>query len=209
MTLNRLLRRVRACTLCVPGLPLGARPILQAAASARLLIIGQAPGRKVHETGVPWDDASGERLRQWLAMDRATFYDPERVAIVPMGLCYPGRHPAGGDRPPRGECAPLWHAPLLEHLCGVEHTLLIGHHAQRHYLGASRKTTMTETVRSFRDYGPRFLPLPHPSWRSVPWMRSNPWFEQIVLPELRLIARRAVRPAPAGRERGRARPSAF
>lgn len=209
MPLNRLLHRVRACTLCVPALPLGARPILQAAASARLLIIGQAPGRTVHETGVPWDDASGERLRHWLAIDRATFYDAARVAIVPMGLCYPGRNPTGGDKPPRGECAPMWHAPLLEHLCAVEHTLLIGYHAQRRYLGAAGKTTMTETVRSFRDYGPRFLPLPHPSWRSVPWMRNNPWFEQTVLPELRLIAGRAVRPRPASREHGRDRPSAF
>lgn len=192
MPLNRLLREVRACTVCQADLPLGARPVLQVATSARLLIVGQAPGRKVHETGVPWDDASGERLRAWMAIDRSVFHDAARVAILPMGLCYPGRAPAGGDRPPRPECAPLWHDRLLRHLPVVEHILLVGHHAQRFHLGAARKATMTDTVRSFREYAPRFLPLPHPSWRSVVWMRTHPWFEATVLPELRRIVHAAT-----------------
>jgi uracil-DNA glycosylase len=193
MPLNRLLREVRACTVCAADLPLGARPVLQVATSARLLIVGQAPGRKVHETGVPWDDASGERLREWMAIDPSTFHDAARVAILPMGLCYPGRAPAGGDRPPRPECAPLWQERLLRQLPAVEHTLLVGHHAQRFHLGTTRKASMTDTVRSFRDYAPRFMPLPHPSWRSVVWMRKHPWFEATVLPELRRIVRAAVR----------------
>lgn len=193
MTLSQLLHDVRACAVCQADLPLGARPVLQLAACARLLIVGQAPGRKVHETGVPWEDASGERLRQWLALDRSVFYDEQRVAIVPMGLCYPGRAPKGGDKPPRRECAPLWHARLLAHLPRAECTLLVGHHAQRFYLGAARKDTMTDTVRSFADYGPQFLPLPHPSWRSVIWMRRHPWFEAAVVPELRRIVRLATR----------------
>jgi uracil-DNA glycosylase len=167
MPLKRLLRHVRACTICDAAQPLGARPVLQLAASARLLIVSQAPGRLVHETGVPWNDASGERLREWMAIDRSAFHDEERVAILPMGLCFPGSAPAGGDKPPRRECALLCHARLLLHLSAVEHTLLIGHYAQRFHLGSARKDTMTDTVRSFREYAPRFIPLPHPSWRSV------------------------------------------
>jgi uracil-DNA glycosylase len=164
MPLKRLLRQVRACTICKADLPLGARPVLQVAASARLLILSQAPGRKVHETGVPWDDASGERLRDWMAIDRSAFYDEE-----------------------------LWHGRLLQHLSAVEHTLLVGHHAQRFQLGGARKDTMTDTVRSFRQYAPRFTPLPHPSWRSVAWMRRHPWFEATVIPELRRVVRAATR----------------
>jgi uracil-DNA glycosylase len=193
MSLKRLLRRVRACTICEAALPLGARPVLQLASSARLLIVSQAPGRKVHETGVPWNDASGERLRGWMGIDPSAFYDEGRVAILPMGLCYPGSAPAGGDKSPRRECAPLWHARLLEHLAKVEHTLLIGHYAQRFYLRSARKDTMTDTVRSFREYAPQFLPLPHPSWRSVVWMRKHPWFEATVIPELRKVVHRATR----------------
>jgi uracil-DNA glycosylase len=193
MSLKRLLHRVRACTICEAALPLGARPVLQLASSARLLIVSQAPGRKVHETGVPWNDASGERLREWMGVDRSTFYDEGRVAILPMGLCYPGSAPAGGDKAPRRECAPLWHARLLEHLARVEHTLLIGHYAQRFYLRSARKDTMTDTVSSFREYAPQFLPLPHPSWRSVVWMRKHPWFEATVIPELRKVVHRATR----------------
>jgi uracil-DNA glycosylase len=188
MSLSRLLHQVRACTACV-DLPLGPRPVLQIARSARLLIVGQAPGRKVHETGVPWNDASGERLRQWAGIDRSAFYDEGCVAIVPIGLCYPGRDPAGGDKPPRRECAPLWHARLLEHLRDVRLTLLVGSHAQRFYLRSAGKGTMTDTVRSFRQYAPQFMPLPHPSWRSTMWMRQNPWFEAGVLPELQRTVR--------------------
>ena len=192
MSLMGLLREVRACTLCQAALPLGARPVVQAAATARLLIVGQAPGRKVHETGVAWNDASGDRLREWLQIDGTTFYDAARVAIVPMGFCYPGAADSGGDRPPRRECAPLWHASLLGHLSDISCTLLVGQYAQRHYLRSARKQTMTETVRTFADYGPQFFPLPHPSWRSVPWMRQNRWFEARVLPTLREVVRTLV-----------------
>lgn len=193
MSLKLLLHRVRACSLCEADLPLGAHPILQVAASARLLILSQAPGRKVHETGVPWNDASGERLRDWMAIDRSTFYDDERVAILPVGLCYPGRAPSGGDNPPRRECTQLWHGLLLPHLSAVEHTLLVGHHAQRFQLGPACKDSMTDTVRSFRQYSPRFTPLPHPSWRSVAWMRKHPWFETTVIPELRRVVSATTR----------------
>jgi uracil-DNA glycosylase len=194
MSLKRLLREVRACTICEAALPLGARPILQLASAARLLIIGQAPGRKVHETGLPWNDASGDRLRDWMGLDRAAFYDEARMAILPIGLCYPGSQPGGGDKPPRRECAPLWHARLLALLPAIETTLLVGHHAQRFYLGSTGRGTMTDTVRAFRHYGPRFVPLPHPSWRSTLWMRQHPWFEAEVIPELRRIVRRVTRP---------------
>jgi uracil-DNA glycosylase len=192
VSLKSLLREVRACTVCQSALPLGARPVLQAAPTARLLIVGQAPGRKVHATSVPWNDASGDRLRAWLQIDRATFYDAERVAIVPMGFCYPGAAGSGGDRPPRRECAPLWHARLVGSLRDIRCTLLVGQYAQKHYLRAARKSTLTETVRTFAAYGPRFFPLPHPSWRSVPWMRQNPWFEERVLANLREAVRAVV-----------------
>jgi uracil-DNA glycosylase len=181
---DRLLHQVRACTACA-DLPLGPRPVLQVTRSARVLIVGQAPGRKVHETGVPWNDASGDRLREWMGIDRSVFYDGTRVAIVPIGFCYPGRDPGGGDKPPRRECAPLWHARLMEPLRELRLTLLVGHHAQRFYLRSTNKRTLTDTVRSFRDYAPNVMPLPHPSWRSAIWMRRNPWFEMTVLPELR------------------------
>jgi uracil-DNA glycosylase len=192
MSLKRLLRDVRACQMCLAALPLGPRPVLQVAGSARLLIIGQAPGSKVHQSGVPWDDASGDRLRDWLKVDRSVFYDAARVAIVPMGFCYPGAGDSGGDKPPRPECAPLWHERLLGFLPDVRLTLLIGQYAQRHYLASGRKATMTETVRAFSEYGPRFFPLPHPSWRSVIWMRNHPWFEEAVIPELRKAVRRSL-----------------
>ena len=188
MSLDRLMRDVRACTACV-DLPLGPRPVLQIAKSARLLIVGQAPGRKVHESGVPWDDASGERLRHWMGIDQAAFYDEASVAIMPIGFCYPGRNAGSGDKPPRPECAPRWQARLLEHLSEIRLTLLVGHHAQRFYLRANGKGTMTDTVRSFRQFAPKYVPLPHPSWRSTIWMRRNPWFEAKVLPGLRRSVR--------------------
>ncbi len=180
-----LLGRVRACRHCEAALPLGPRPVLRAGATARLMIVGQAPGTRVHESGIPWDDRSGERLRDWLAVDPATFYDEARIAIVPMGFCYPGRNPRGGDEPPRPECAPLWHPSLLAALPAVELTLLVGLYAQARYLGPKRKASLTETVRAWRDYGPRYLPLPHPSWRNTAWLKKNPWFESELLPELR------------------------
>lgn len=193
MSLARLLAAVRTCKAC-NDLPLGPRPVLQIGKRASLLIVGQAPGRKVHETGVPWNDASGERLREWMGIDSGIFYDETQVAIMPIGLCYPGSDPGGGDKPPRRECAPLWHADLLAHLHDVRLTLLVGHHAQRFYLRSTAKGTMTDTVRSFGEYAPRFMPLPHPSWRSTIWMRRNPWFEATVLPELRRTVRALIRP---------------
>jgi len=185
MSLTRILREVRACRICEAELPLGPRPVLQLAGTARLLIIGQAPGSKVHRSGIPWNDASGDRLREWLKLDRSTFNDAARVAILPIGFCYPGAGENGGDLLPRPACAPLWHERLLTHLPDLQLTLLVGQYAQRHYLAAGRKGSLTETVKTFSEYGPRFFPLPHPSWRSPIWMRKHPWFEQIVLPELR------------------------
>jgi uracil-DNA glycosylase len=190
MSLRNLLRDVRACAICEAALPLGVRPVLQLARSAKLLIVSQAPGKKVHETGIPWNDASGDRLRDWLKLDRSVFYDEARVAILPIGFCYPGATEAGGDKPPRPECAPLWHARLLRHLPNVRVTLLVGQYAQRYYLHAGRKASMTETVRAFSEYGPQFFPLPHPSWRSAIWMRKHRWFEETVVPNLREVARR-------------------
>ena len=184
-SLEAIVAAARACTLCAAHLPLGPRPVLRAEEGARLMIIGQAPGTRVHESGVPWDDRSGERLRDWLRIPSETFYDPGRVAIVPMGFCYPGVDARGGDKPPRPECAPLWHPPLRAALPAVELTLLVGLYAQRHYLGKARKASLTETVRAWRDYQPAFLPLPHPSWRTTAWERKNPWFADEVVPELR------------------------
>ena len=183
--LEDLLTEIRACRLCAQHLPLGPRPVLQASATAKLLIVGQAPGTRVHESGIPWNDASGERLRDWLEMAPEVFYDEARVAIVPMGFCYPGRNEKGGDNPPRPECAPGWHQKLLKFIPEVKLTLLVGRYAQKHYLGPAGKNTMTETVRAWRETLPRFLPTPHPSWRTTGWLRKNPWFEAEVVPELR------------------------
>lgn len=183
--LDPLLTSIRECRICADHLPLGPRPVVQALGSARLLIIGQAPGTRVHETGIPWNDASGDRLRDWLQVDRETFYDPSRIAIVPMGFCYPGVDPRGGDKPPRPECAAEWHARLLPYLASVELTLLVGGYAQKFYLGRRGQRTLTETVRRWRDYAPKFLPLPHPSWRNTGWLKKNPWFEAELVPILR------------------------
>jgi len=161
-------------------LPLGPRPVFQVSETARLLIIGQAPGTRVHETGIPFNDASGERLRGWMGIGRDVFYDSARIAIMPMGFCYPGRLPKGGDAPPRPECAPLWHEKFLALMPGVELILLVGGYAQLHYLG---KGGMTAHVRAQR--GGRFLALPHPSWRTMAWERKNPWFGAEILPRLR------------------------
>lgn len=192
--LDDLLARVRACALCAAHLPLGPRPVLRASATARLLIVGQAPGMRVHETGIPWNDPSGDRLRQWLALDRDSFYDESRIAIVPTGLCYPGRAPGGGDRPPRPECAPLWFPQIRPLLPEVELTLLVGSHAQAFHLGRDRQASMTETVRAWRGYLPHHLPLPHPSWRTTLWLRKNPWFEAELLPALRQRVAALLRP---------------
>ncbi len=182
--LETLLAEIRACRLCEASLPLGPRPVLRAGASATLLVAGQAPGTLVHGSGVPWDDASGVRLRGWLGLDKAAFYDEARVAIVPMGFCYPGRG-AGGDLPPRPECRATWHPRLLPMLPAVRLVLAIGSHAQAWHLGAARKSTLTDTVRAWREYAPRVFPLPHPSPRNIGWFQHNPWFEAEVLPALR------------------------
>ncbi len=182
-TYKALLEQVRACTLCAPHLPLGPRPVLQLHPQARILIASQAPGRKVHVSGIPFDDASGNRLREWMGISREVFYDPKQVAIVPMGLCFPGTGKSG-DLPPRPECAPTWRKPLLGHLRHLELTLVIGQYAMAWHLGA-RHLSLTEAVRSWRDQWPLVLPLPHPSPRNNLWLRRNPWFEAEVLPALR------------------------
>ncbi|GIX35833.1 MAG: hypothetical protein KatS3mg126_1612 [Lysobacteraceae bacterium] len=189
--LQALLAEIRACQICASQLPLGPRPVLRAAASARLLVVGQAPGVRVHHSGLPWNDSSGIRLRHWLALDREHFYDASRVAIVPMGFCYPGTG-RSGDLPPRPECSKTWHPRLLPLLPHVRLTLLIGHYAQVWFLGAARRRTLTETVRAWRHYLPRFLPLPHPSPRNQLWLRTNPWFEAELVPELRKQVARAL-----------------
>lgn len=183
--LDACLRALRACTVCAPHLPLGPRPVVRGAASARLMITSQAPGTRVHETGISFNDRSGDVLRGWLAIDRETFYDETKVAIVPMGFCYPGRDAKGGDRPPRKECAPLWHARLLPFYPKIGLTLLVGSYAIDYYLKGRTRRTMVETVRNWREYLPEFFPLPHPSWRNVLWVRQNEWYEAEVLPELR------------------------
>lgn len=181
--LAKLLREVRACRTCEGKIP-APRPVLAAHRDARVLIVGQAPGRKVHASGVPWDDASGERLREWLNVDRETFYDPRRFAIIPMGFCYPGKGPSG-DLPPRQECAQLWLPRLLAALPNIELKILIGRYAQTYYLGKRRKATLTETVRAWREYWPDFLPLPHASPRNTGWFKYNPWLGKEVIPALR------------------------
>lgn len=182
--LHELLVDIRACRQCEAHLPQGARPIVQAGPSARVLIIGQAPGSRVHASGIPWDDDSGDRLRQWTELNRETFYDPDKVALMPMGLCYPGKG-SGGDLPPRRECAPLWHERLLAGMPDIRLILLVGQYAQKAYLPARLRPSMTETVRNFEKLPSCFFPLPHPAWRSRLWMRKHAWFEAKVLPVLR------------------------
>ena len=181
--LAALLVRVRACTLCAAHLPLGPRPVLQAGSWARILIEGQAPGRKVHETGIPFNDASGDRLRDWLGITREVFYDSRRVVILPMGFCYPGTGKSG-DLPPRRECAEAWRAPLLARLKKLQLTLVTGQYAQAYHLpdvGAS----LTAKVQAWREHWPQLIPLPHPSPRNNLWLKRNPWFEQELIPALR------------------------
>ncbi len=182
--LRSLIKEARACRVCAAQLPLGPRPVFRVGAGARLMIVGQAPGRRVHETGIPWNDPSGEQLRAWLRMDRAQFYDTTRVAIVPTGLCYPGTGERG-DLPPRPECAPLWQPRFRAALPGIRLTLLVGMHAQAYYLGKRRKRSLALTVRAWREYLPEFFPLPHPSPRNRLWMKKHPWFVKEIVPALR------------------------
>jgi len=178
-----LIEEVRACNFCEKDLPLGPRPVISIHANARVLIIGQAPGTRVHKTGVAWNDPSGDRLRSWMGLDRRQFYDESQIAIMPMGFCYPGKGKSG-DLPPRPECAPLWHEKLLAMMPDVELTLLIGLYAQKHYLPNNCARNLTQTVRAWQTYSPQFLPLPHPSPRNAFWLRKNPWFEEEVVPHL-------------------------
>lgn len=191
MTLSALLEEIAACRVCEAHLPLGPRPVLRASdPAAKILIVGQAPGTKVHASGIPWDDTSGKRLRNWLGVTPKVFYDESKFAIVPMGFCYPGRtvdaKGRGGDNPPRPECAPLWHPRVLSHLPNIRLTLLIGSYAQAWYLRDRRRATLGETVRAWADYADSgFLPLVHPSPRNQMWLRRNAWFEAEIVPYLR------------------------
>ena len=186
--LDDLVISVRGCRVCAGALPVEPRPVFQISATARLLVASQAPGSRVHASGIPFDDPSGDRLRDWMGVSPDLFYDASRVAILPMGLCYPGRK-AGGDAPPRSECAPLWRKRLLAEMPRLRLTLLVGTYAQAAVLGPGR---MVDRVRNFRDYLPGYFPLPHPSWRSLVWARDNPWFEAEVLPALRSAVREAL-----------------
>lgn len=186
--LTQLLREVRACTRCAAHLPLPPRPVLQAGSTARILIAGQAPGRKVAASGIPFDDASGDRLREWMGIDKAAFHDPDFITILPMGFCYPGSG-ASGDLPPRPECAATWRARLLAQLPALRLSLVIGAYAQAWHLKPAAGTTLTATVRAWRDCGPGVLPLPHPSPRNNGWLARHPWFEAELLPELQARVR--------------------
>ena len=183
LKLQNLLREVRACRHCEASLPFPPKPVLRAGSTARMVIVGQAPGTKVHASGVPWDDASGRRLRQWLALTPAQFYDESHIAIIPMAFCYPGKGKSG-DLPPPADCAPRWHERLFALLPRVELVLLVGNYAQDYYLGRSREG-LAERVRRYPDFGPRYFPLPHPSPRNTLWFKRNPWFEEEVVPALR------------------------
>lgn len=181
---QEVLKEVKNCRICEKHLPLGPRPVFSIHSESKILLIGQAPGTKVHATGIPWNDPSGDELRRWLQVDREVFYNPKIFGILPMGLCYPGRG-KGGDLPPRPECASHWHSLLRELMPKVQLTLLIGSYAQKYYLGENSMRTLTETVRNFEFYLPEFFPLVHPSPRNRLWMRRNSWFEEKVIPELR------------------------
>lgn len=195
-SLPQLLRRIAGCRLCEQHLPLGPRPVLQASESARILIVGQAPGTRVHATGIPWNDPSGDRLRRWLGMTSSTFYDSRHIAIVPMGLCYPGKGKSG-DLPPRPECAPQWHTPLRQRMPEIRLTLLIGQYAQQYYLRDTHKT-LAARVRDWQSCPDGFIPLPHPSPRNTLWLRRNPWFEAEVVPAVRQQVHRLLLEAGDG-----------
>ncbi len=187
-----LLLRIRACEHCKSHLPLGPRPVVAAFERAGIAIIGQAPGSKVHQIGIPWDDPSGQQLRKWLGVNDQQFYQSGQIALVPMGFCYPGKG-RSGDLPPRPECAPLWHRALLDTMPRLELILTIGAYAQAYYLKEGGKKNLTETVRAFREYLPTYFPLPHPSPRNRFWLSKNPWFQGEVIPELQKRVRQAMR----------------
>ncbi len=192
-SLSRVSREARACELCKDHLPQAPRPVFLVGRSARLLVVGQAPGRRVHETGIPWNDPSGDVLREWLGLERPAFYDTRRIAIVPTGLCYPGTVD-GVDLPPCRDCAPAWQPRFREALPHIQLTLLVGSYAQAYYLGKRRKASVGETVRAFREYLPEYFVLPHPSWRNKLWLKKNPWFESEVIPALRRRVKACIAP---------------
>ncbi len=195
MNLENLLSEISACKVCKEHLPLGLRPIVSAHSNARIIIIGQAPGTKVHATGIPWDDPSGKQLRKWLGVSDELFYDETKIALVPMGFCYPGKG-KGGDLPPRKECAPLWHDRLWQCMPHLTLIILIGTYAQKYYLKKKMKNNLTETVSAYGEYLPRFFPLPHPSPRNRFWLKKNPWFEKEVINELQRNIKSALNEKP-------------
>lgn len=182
--LDALLAEIRACRVCAESMPHEPRPVIRASSQARVAIVGQAPGTRVHASGKPFTDPSGDRLREWMGVDETVFYDTSKIAIVPMGFCFPGLDAKGGDLPPRKECAPLWQSRVHAQLPQVELILLVGMYAQRFHLGSRACKTLTDTVRSAEQYAPDYIPLPHPSWRNNAWIRRNPWFEEKILPML-------------------------
>ncbi|WP_200975410.1 uracil-DNA glycosylase family protein [Echinicola sp. 20G] len=182
--MKELLKEIRNCTVCAESLPFGPNPVVRASAKSQILIIGQAPGKKVHESSIPWNDQSGDNLRRWLGVDEETFYDASKIALVPMGFCYPGTGKSG-DLPPRPECAPLWHERLLKLMPHLELTILVGNYAQAYYLKGNIRKTLTETVKNYESYLPTYWPLPHPSPRNNIWQAKNPWFAKEVLPGLK------------------------
>jgi uracil-DNA glycosylase len=187
----KLLKEIKKCTVCTPHLQFGVNPVVAASVNSKIIIIGQAPGRIVHETGIPWNDKSGDNLRNWLGVEKTQFYNTDLFALMPMGFCYPGKAKTG-DLPPRPECAPLWHQKLLKLMTGAELVLLIGQYAQNYYLGDKAKAALTETVQHYISYLPKYLPLPHPSPRNNIWQAKNEWFGKEVLPELKIRARKLV-----------------
>lgn len=189
--MKELLDKIQKCTLCSEHLPLGPRPIATAHSASKIAIIGQAPGTKVHASGIPWDDASGKQLRAWLDVSTEDFYNTKNFAIIPMGFCYPGKGKSG-DLPPRPECAPLWHQPLFDHMPKLELVLLIGMYAQNYYLKNNAKATLTETVKHYEDYLPDYFILPHPSPRNRFWLSKNPWFEKKIIPQLQNTVQKII-----------------
>ena len=194
MSLEAVLADIAACRACAPELPHEPRPVVRVSPQTRLLICGQAPGRRVHESGLPFTDPSGDRLRGWMGLDYETFYGRPEIGVAAMAFCFPGTNPKGGDFPPPPRCAQLWRPQLLQQLPQVELTLLVGGYAQEWALGGRMQANMTQTVRAWRDYGPAILPMPHPSWRNTGWLKRNPWFEDEVTPYLRQRVLEILRP---------------